>query len=204
MASRQNLLHYALFPGMVFHELSHYIACIFCGVKVRKVKFFGTEEAYVAHEQPNAWKSIIITLAPFVLGNFFALLLLNAANEMLSEFNIFVIIYYWFAFALILYSFPSIQDAKNSFSTLINFYSKAILRGKKASMRIFWLITFPFVFIPLVLLLGLMLLFNYAFAFRIIWLAFVLLSAYNPGIIAALFSITDVALMGIAKALAGQ
>ena len=203
MASMQIFWHYIFFPGMVFHELSHYIACIFCGVKVRKVKFFGTEEAYVAHEQPNAWKSVIITLAPFVLGNVFSLLLLNAANAMLFEPNLLILLYYWFAFALILYSFPSIQDAKNSFSTLINFYSKAILRGKKASMRIFWLITFPFVFIPLVLLLGLMLLFNYAFAFRIIWLAFVLLAAYNPGIIAALLSLIDAILTGIAKLVVG-
>ncbi len=196
--------HYVFFPGMIFHELSHYIACIFCGVKVRKVKFFGTEEAYVAHEQPNVWQSIAITLAPFVLGNFFALLLLNAANAMLLEPNLLILLYYWFAFALILYSFPSVQDAKNSFSTLINFYSKSVLHGKKAPMRVFWLITFPFVFIPLVLMLGLMLLFNYAFAFRIIWLAFALLAAYNPGIISALFALIDSVLMGIAKALAGQ
>ena len=118
------------FPGMIFHELSHLIACLLFGVKVRKVKFFGLNEAYVVHEQPGAAKSVVITLAPFLLGNFIALSLFALSyNQLFFERNFFGFVFLWLAFSLVMYSFPSNQDAKNTFDEFKEFYSFNLVKG---------------------------------------------------------------------------
>lgn len=192
-------LHYFFFPGMIFHELSHLIACIFLGVKVKQVKFFGVEEAYVVHEVPSAWKSIIISLAPFILGTYIALLLMDTGMEFLTAFNPIGFIFYWFALGLLFYSFPSLHDAKNSFYSFTDFYSRAIFRKGNILTKLFWLITFPFVFIPLIIVLGLMLSFNYSSYLRIAWVLLLVLFSFQPSYIPQFYSYIHDLLLGIAK-----
>ena len=48
------MLFRLFFPGVVFHELSHYIACLAVGVKVQSVKLFGASEAFVEHGPAGA------------------------------------------------------------------------------------------------------------------------------------------------------
>jgi len=185
--------HWVFFPGMIFHELSHYAACVFLGVKVRKVKLFGVEEAFVVHDMPNAWKSVIIALAPFLLGTFFALIFIAFGFSLFALLNPFGLIFIWFALALIFYSFPSMHDSKNAFDSVAGFYSRKILRGN-IFKRLFWLITLPFVFIPLILVLGVMLAFNYSSKLRLLWMILILIfSLYPPYSERFLFYINDLA-----------
>ncbi|MEW6295463.1 MAG: M50 family metallopeptidase [Candidatus Diapherotrites archaeon] len=171
--------HWVFFPGMIFHELSHYTACLFLGVKVRKVKLFGVEEAFVVHDKPNAWKAVIIALAPFILGSFFALIFIAFGFSLLAVLNPFGLIFVWFALALVFYSFPSLHDSKNAFDSVAEFYSKNIFKGNLFK-RLFWLITLPFVFIPLILVLGIMLAFNYSSKLRLLWIVLILVFSLYP------------------------
>ena len=175
------------FPGMIFHELSHYIACILFGVKVHRVKLFGANEAFVVHDQPVAWKAIIITLSPFILGTFVGLKLFSFGIELLIASNLLSIIFFWFALSLFYYSFPSLQDSKNAFYSTSKFYSKAIFGRRALVWRIFWLLTFPFVFIPLILALGVMLAFNYSSKLRIVWILLLIVFSLNPLYLSSLF-----------------
>ncbi|MFH1545521.1 MAG: metalloprotease family protein [archaeon] len=184
---------------MVFHELSHLIACVILGVKVKQVKFFGVEEAYVVHEVPSAWKSIIITLAPFILGTVIALLLMDTGREFLTAFNPMGFLFYWFALGLLFYSFPSLHDAKNSFYSFTSFYSRAIFKRGNIIARLFWLITFPFVFIPLIIVLGLMLSFNYSSFLRIAWVLLLVIFSFQPSYISQFYYYLNDLFLEIAK-----
>jgi hypothetical protein len=166
------------FPGMIFHEFSHLIACFLVGVKVKKVKFLGLNEAYVVHEQPNALKSIVITLAPFILGNFIAFYLFSFSFSLLFASDFLGFFFLWLAFSLAHYSFPSNQDAKNTFNSFKNFYSVNLVKGN-ILLKLILLISIPFVFFPLFIILGLMLVFNYSYKLRLLWVLLVFLLAFN-------------------------
>lgn len=66
-----------MFPGVVVHELAHYLGCIMTRTKVYKVKLFEPNRegraivlGYVEHEKPrNAVIGLIIGAAPFFLGS---------------------------------------------------------------------------------------------------------------------------------------
>jgi hypothetical protein len=170
------------FPGMIFHEISHYLACIILRVRVRKVKLFDPVEAFVIHDKASPWKAIIISLAPFIIGNWFALELFKLANQMLSFLNIIGLLLYWFALSLVYYSFPSKEDSKNAFYSFKEFYSKQILK-KGIFIKTFWVLTIPIVFIPLIIVLGIMLSFNYSLILRLFWILFIVVLSFNPTIL---------------------
>jgi len=147
-------------------------------VKVKKVKFLGLNEAYVIHEQPNAWKSILITLAPFILGNFIALSFFSFAFNLLFLSNLLGFVFLWMALSLVYYCFPSNQDAKNTFNSFKDFYGSNLVK-RNFLIKLILIISIPFVFLPLFVLLGLMLLFNQSYKLRILWILFVFIIAFN-------------------------
>ncbi len=183
-------LHFVFFPGMIVHELSHYVACELLGVKVSKVKLFGSKEAFVEHAKPNPWQAVVITLAPFFLCNFFAFLLFVSALEQLNALNPVSIILFWLAFSLALFSFPSSQDATNSFGSFIDFYNSRIFGKTSLLLKLFWIILFPFFFVPLVLVLGTMLVFDYSVILRFVWaiilLVFSIDQSFLPGVVSTI------------------
>ncbi len=174
------LFDFLFFPGMVFHEVSHFLACIFLGVKVKKVRFFSVRGGFVLHDATGAWKAIIITLAPFILGNYFGLLLLRTGNQLLFVFPFLSVLFLWFGLSLVVFSFPSFQDAKNSFESFNAFYSKKLAGRGSMPWKIFWLFTVPFVYIPLTLTLGVLLSFVYSSILRYMWIIFVLAAVFSP------------------------
>ncbi len=183
--------HVLFFPGMIFHEVSHYLACLLFGVRVRRVKFFGFTEAYVIHEQPDAFRAIIITLAPFILGTWFAWILIEFGLKILRSLNPFGFLFYWFALSLLFYSFPSLEDSKNAFNSFTRFYGKRLFGRGSIFGKLLWFITFPFIFIPFVIILGVMLAFNYSRILRILWVIFILVLSFNPMYVADFFSLIN-------------
>ncbi|MBS3062134.1 MAG: M50 family metallopeptidase [Candidatus Diapherotrites archaeon] len=157
------------FPGIVFHEFSHVIACYLTGVAVHHVKWFGTDEAYVSHAKPNAWQGLIIAIAPFLLGNLIGISLLQFGHVLAAQLSVVSLLVYWFGFSLVLYSFPSKQDALNAFNAFTDFYKRRVLEKGDMATRFFWLLTFPVFFVPIIVILGLILLFDTAFVLRILW-----------------------------------
>lgn len=76
------LLFYVLIlPGTVVHELSHYLACLLTGVRVRDVRLFSPQSdgavGWVVHDQADPIRRNIIALAPFVGGSLAIYLLLR-------------------------------------------------------------------------------------------------------------------------------
>ncbi len=157
------------FPGIVFHELSHVLACHLTGVKVRNVKWFGVDEAYVQHDKPRALQGLFISIAPFLFGNFLGFELFLFGHELVTKASVFAIPIYWFAFSLLLYSFPSKQDAMNAFDSFVSFYKKKVIEKGSLVTRLLWALTFPVFFVPVILILGFILLFDSAFILRILW-----------------------------------
>lgn len=172
--------HAVFFPGMIIHEFAHYLACILVGVKVYKVKLWGKEEAYVRHAMPSAWKAIVITVAPFLLCNWLALEVLRTANSLLYNSSWISLIYYWFALSLLYFCFPSDADAKNALEGFVSFYKTKIFKEGNLISRFLWLITFPLLFIPLVILLGIIILFDSMLSLRIVWILTVLVFSISP------------------------
>ena len=168
------------FPGMILHELSHYLACIFLNVRVHRVKLFDVQSAFVVHEKPNAWKAVLITLAPFFLNTFLGLEIFGIAFGFLDSNFLFSLFFLWLGVSLIYFSFPSLQDAKNAFDSSIEFYDDRIFKKGSLLQKIFWLFTFPFIFIPLILILAVMLAFHFSFALRILWIIFILFFSFDP------------------------
>jgi ABC-type uncharacterized transport system permease subunit len=101
-----------LYPGIIVHEFMHLIMCLFLGVKVNGIKF-GINESYVKHQDASTYKIVLIALAPFILGNILAILLIALSIiHFYNEIIIFILIN-WINFAIIFYSIPSKQDLKN-------------------------------------------------------------------------------------------
>ena len=65
-----NLYLVVLFPGVVVHELSHFILSIFTGTPVRGLQLFSATGGHVVHEKPRipVIGQFIISFAPLVLG----------------------------------------------------------------------------------------------------------------------------------------
>lgn len=156
-------------PGMVFHEFSHVLGCLITGVKIHKVKWFGTTEAFVKHEKPGAFSGMIISLAPFLLGNILGFWFLQQSFLSFSFKDPLSILFFWFGASIVLFAFPSKEDAENTFEAFTDSYKEKIFGKKPVLVKTLWLLTVPFVFIPLILVLGFILLFNYAFFLRIVW-----------------------------------
>ncbi|GEM_PF-6113900 len=54
-----------LFPGTVIHELSHLIACLLTGAKIKKTKIFSTKGGFIKHGKP-----LLPILGPAVISLF--------------------------------------------------------------------------------------------------------------------------------------
>ncbi len=168
------------FPGVVVHELAHYIACVLTGVRVFKVKFFSLSgPAYVVHARPKLWQSIIVSTAPFFLGSFLGFFLLQNANSMIGVQNAIVIFYYWLAISILYFSFPSRADAGNAFNSLINFYERKIFGKNSIFSKLLWVLTLPVIFLPSILLIGILLVFNFSPILRLLWVLFMVLLSFG-------------------------
>jgi hypothetical protein len=178
------------FPGIVFHELSHYLACVLVGVKVKEVRLFDSEEAFVRHDIPRAWQSPVISIAPFVVGTILGLELLVFAFELISRMFLLSVLFYWLGFSIILFSFPSRIDAMNTFDIVTGSLKKRIVRGSIFS-RFLWLVLSPFIFFPLVFLSGFFLLFDKSSALRFVWAVFLFVLSINSFLLVQLLGFLD-------------
>src|SRR3989344_1300238 len=133
---------HVFFPGIVFHELSHYLACILTGVDVKEVKLFDPEEAFVRHAVPRAWQAVVISIAPFVVGTIAGYYLLLFAMQFFARSSIFSILFFWLGFSVFLFSFPSTPDAMNAFNSVFNALKNRISKGSIPN-RIAWALVSP-------------------------------------------------------------
>lgn len=82
-----------LFPGILFHELSHYLMCLLLGVKVKKfqVRF---KSGHVKHVLPKSiTKSLLISVAPSIFAKMFAFIILFYRMNLITFYLAFVVLY---------------------------------------------------------------------------------------------------------------
>jgi|Deesub1362B_J571_1020462.scaffolds.fasta_scaffold10338_2 hypothetical protein len=108
------------FPGVIVHELGHELACKAVGLQVYRVCYFrfGNPAGYVEHSPPTRYReSFIITVAPFFVNSFFAIIFFAIALSIPSSIKIsfFEIryLFYWLGFSIGMHAFPSSGDAKS-------------------------------------------------------------------------------------------
>jgi len=148
-----------LFPGVVFHELSHFLVCLLMGSRVTGGRFWGEKEAAIVHEEVPGIRGYLISAAPFLLGTgatvaFLYLAKLAARGLSFSSpwQSIFqVLALYYLALSIAVHCFPSSRDAANAMNNLSSFYARKASMADGAIQGIFWLATVPFIFLPLYL-----------------------------------------------------
>lgn len=154
-----------LFPGVIFHELAHYLACVILGVRVHRAKL-GLKEASIMHESRD-WKNIPIALSPFLLGSIASLLFLfighlgikNLLGQNIKDYLV-ILFFYYLALSIAYHSFPSKIDNRNALNSLLSFYKRKLLLRDGIIEGLAWFITIPFIFFPLLLIIFIMLLFS--------------------------------------------
>lgn len=113
-------------PGVVFHELGHYLFCKLAGVRVHKVVCFrfGNPAGYVVHAAPRHFRDhFAIVAGPFVLNSTTALLLFasvigewnrpSALAAMPIDTLLLWLAAIWLAVSMALQAFPSKGDARS-------------------------------------------------------------------------------------------
>jgi hypothetical protein len=172
--------HVIFFPGVVFHELTHYLACVLVGMKVSKVRWWGLKEAKVVHEAPkDPGASMMISMAPFMGATILGTVFLFLGHLLLFEKSLHVhgIFSYWFALSLLYHCFPSREDQKNMWKSLKKYYKGKIGAGS-AGERMLWLFVTLLSAPLLLLLLGLTWLFNYHANLSVVWFVLLYFATY--------------------------
>ena len=166
-----NVFEIIFFPGILFHEFSHFITCVLMGVKVGKVKFTS-----VTHQKTTPWKNFLIAFAPFVLGTLVGVLLLwvghTGLNNLIvpSEMDYLSIgVFYWLGFGIVAFCFPSDTDARSAVSTLFDFYEDGLTLKKGRFLWVFSIITLIPVFVPLAAISAVMAFFANIRSLGVLW-----------------------------------
>ena len=116
-------LFYLLFyPGVFLHELSHLIGCEIAGARVISVKFVSKTGGEVVHEKAKLplVGNFLVSVFPLILGSFFVYLTIKILAEFgLSNTSLVALILikaacYYLLVAVLLTTFPSVQDVKNA------------------------------------------------------------------------------------------
>ena len=147
------MLRLLLYPGVIVHELMHFLMCILLGVKVKKISF-GIKESYVQHNIASPLKIFFISIAP-VFGNLIALFIILLSKNKFHNDKVLFFLAQWLVISIIYYSIPSNQDTKNVLTVMysqINKYLKSNIFYKFIAI-----LYFIFVYIPAQIL---MLIFN--------------------------------------------
>lgn len=122
------------FPGMIVHEAAHALACVVLGVKVTKIKFWGSACGSVTHHATTGWRNFVIAIAPFFVNTAAACLLFWIGHRGVLAMPFFelsligkVLLFYWLAFALAYFAFPSETDLRSGWSVLWRHYKSCLL-----------------------------------------------------------------------------
>jgi len=101
-----------LAPGVVVHELSHALFCVFSGVRVREMKLFGfgRTAGYVVHDEPEKfYQSFLVSIGPLLVNS---LLALFAFAQIAAGRPLWLqILCVWLGLAFSLHAIPSDGDA---------------------------------------------------------------------------------------------
>jgi hypothetical protein len=130
------LLYILFYPGVVIHELGHLVGCQIALAKVRSVQLASKTGGEVVHEASRipVVGNFLISIFPLIFGAFIIFLitiLLKVQNVSVVELVLIRVFSYYILVAVLLTTFPSIQDIKNAlFGYLILIAALALIAFK--------------------------------------------------------------------------
>ncbi len=169
------------FPGIVIHELGHFLACVLTGTRVRSVQWVSSEGGFVVHDRPATLAGVLISVAPFLLNNALGIFLWMQALRLFSVDPLLALVLAWAAFSLLLFCFPSSADGLNAFNGVKDSLARKILHGPVLE-RFLWLVLSPVLFLPALLIAGLLMLIEQLTLVSVLW-AIGLMAAVAAGAI---------------------
>lgn len=108
------------FPGVIIHELGHYIFCRIRKIPVYEVKFFQLDvktAGYVIHQEPEDFTSVLlISIGPLLVNTILCLIAaapVAVPFYLFDEQNFLIYFYLWLGVSIGMHAFPSNQDAEN-------------------------------------------------------------------------------------------
>ena len=118
------LISLLTFPGVIVHELAHQLFCRIYKVPVFQVVYyqFGNPCGYVLHERvSNKWKSMMISIGPFIVNTVIAALIALPAALPVFKFDTggpidYLLIY--LSVSIAMHAFPSTGDANSIWHSL--------------------------------------------------------------------------------------
>jgi hypothetical protein len=122
------LISLITFPGVIFHEIAHRLACFISRVPVYKTCYFriGIPAGYIIHGPVKGYSNaLLLALAPFLVNTLVAILLYIVAISTRAPGNMWWLIYIWLGVSAAYHSLPSDQDA----GTLWDYSRKAWMRN---------------------------------------------------------------------------
>lgn len=120
------LLGVLALPGVVFHELGHYLFCRLAGTRVYQVVYFrfGNPAGYVIHATPRRFRDhFAIVVGPFVVNSLTGFLLFTSVvgkwarpiriENVGAQTLLLAVIAIWLGLSVALQAFPSRGDARS-------------------------------------------------------------------------------------------
>lgn len=116
------LVGWGTFPGVVAHELAHFLTCRWRQIAVRDVTWFSLRgRGNVRHARPrNHIDLIFISFAPFIFNSLLAAVCYAVAigiyvykPPLPANWVLFSLLFLWLGFSIGMHAFPSRGDAKN-------------------------------------------------------------------------------------------
>ncbi|MBI4052425.1 MAG: M50 family metallopeptidase [Candidatus Diapherotrites archaeon] len=143
---------FLLFPGVIIHELGHYVFSLLAGVRVYRVKLFSLQgPAYVVHERPRSTlAAVLISIAPFFVGAFLGVQFLLFSQTAQSQAMKYL--FWWLGFSTLYYAFPSDHDAENAYNSLSRSFDRKMNARTGAITKAFWTVYAVIVFVPTIAL----------------------------------------------------
>lgn len=127
-------------PGVIMHELSHALFCVFSGVKIYKIRLFTFSKrarvvGFVTHAEPESFfQNFLITFGPLIINSLITLFLFALIKPpyLVWQNTLFV----WLGLVFGLQAIPSDGDAQSLFGLA----NRRVLRNPLV------LLAYPFVF----------------------------------------------------------
>ena len=110
------LVSIATFPGVIVHEVGHFLFCRRFNLAILDVCFFrmGDPAGYVVHETtPDFNRSFFISMGPFFTNTLLCIVFCSAAFLPVWELDIadpLAWFFYWLGLSIGMHAFPSIGD----------------------------------------------------------------------------------------------
>jgi|GEM_PF-2473051 len=172
--------NYWFFPGLIAHEMAHVIGCWLAGSRVAKVVLWSPQGGYVIHQRVRGSSSVIISLAPFFLGNILAIFfLLNSFRAFSSgDAVLYAVVSLWLGFSFAIYAFPSMHDIRSSVDSLQRSVKK-YASAKGFLGRLYGIIVMPVLYTLYLLVVTLMSIFAAGPGSRVLWFCLLFATIYT-------------------------